>query len=152
MKQLDVGCGVQKVPGFIGLDKVKSKDVDMVCDFLKESLPFDDNTIDEVFCGDVIEHITYKEMIKLMNEIYRICKPNAKVVIHTVYGIKGWLQHPPHLRPIMSNQFDYFSPKCLESETFVHMRKADGIKSIYNIIKSEVNQDNTLYFELEVVK
>jgi predicted SAM-dependent methyltransferase len=145
--KLDIGCGVQKKPGFIGLDKIGSPDI--LCDFLKEKLPFDDNSVEEIFCADVIEHLTYQEMVILMNEIYRICIPKAKVIIHTVHGIKGWTNHPPHIRPIFNNQFNYFH--TTESETIKSMREADGIKSIFNKVNISIENGN-LYFQLEVIK
>ena len=148
--KLDIGCGIAKFPGFIGIDKVEEPGVDIVLDFLKEPLPFDDNSVDEIFCADVIEHITYAEMIILMNEIHRVIKSNGIIKINTVYGIRGWREHPPHVRPIYANQFNYFTKKLSENSSFEHMRRADGIKVIFDV--SSKSKGGNLFFMLRPIK
>ena len=143
--KLDLGCGVQKKPGFLGVDKIETAQTDYVFDITKDRFPFDDESVEEIHCGDVIEHLTYQEMIHMMNEAYRIMKPEAILTIATVYGMKGWTQHPPHVRPIFPNQFEYF--KKTDSETFNHMKKTDGINCSFKVIKT-TNKDGNLTFKL----
>ena len=65
--------------------------------------PFDDKSIDEIFAKDVLEHIP--NLIKVMEEIYRITKPGAKVYIEVPYW-NSWevLTDPTHV-----TQFNEFT-------------------------------------------
>ena len=40
-------------------------------------LPFDDNSVDSFQSEDVFEHINYDKLIDIINDIYRILKPNS---------------------------------------------------------------------------
>lgn len=143
--KLDIGCGVQKKPEFLGIDKIETAHTDYVFDITKDRFPFDDGSVEELYCGDVIEHITYQDMIHMMNEAWRILKPKGKFTINTVYGFKGWTDHPPHTRPIFENQFEYF--KKVDSETINHMRKTDGINCFFKV-KRTIIKDGNLTFNL----
>lgn len=143
--KLDLGCGVQKKPEFLGADKIETSQTDYVFDITKDRFPFDDESVDELYCGDVIEHITYAEMIHMMNESWRILIPKGKMTICTVLGLEGWFNHPPHVRPIFPNQFEYF--KKTDSGTFNHMKKTDGINCCFSVKDKSIN-DGNLRFEL----
>jgi methionine biosynthesis protein MetW len=57
-------------------------------DIDKENLPFDDNSIDFVYCAEVIEHVVNTD--KLLSEILRILKPNGHLLI-TTPNLASWL-------------------------------------------------------------
>ncbi len=143
--KIDLGCGVQKKPEFLGVDKIETSQTDFIFDITKDRFPFDDNSIEELYCGDVIERITYQEMIRMMNEAWRVLEPGAIFTIATVDGMDGWKNHPPHIRPIFTNQFDYF--KRTDSETFNHMKKTDGINCCFKVDKI-TNKGGNLIFKL----
>lgn len=69
--------------------------------------PFADNTVDEIYCSHYIEHVP--DLMKFMNEIYRICIDGAKVQFLAPYysSIRAW-QDPTHKRAISENTFMYF--------------------------------------------
>ena len=72
---VELGCGRKKKPGRITIDKVKLPDVDIVAD-LEDGLAFlPDNSVDEIHCRSVLEHIENFE--KLMTEIVRVLKLNG---------------------------------------------------------------------------
>jgi predicted SAM-dependent methyltransferase len=81
MKVLDVGCGKNKIPGAIGIDKIVLPGVDVVHDLNSFPYPFDDCSFDEIHVTHVIEHLD--SIIKAMEEIHRLARPNAKVVVVT---------------------------------------------------------------------
>jgi len=56
--------------------------------------PFADNSTNEVLMLHTLEHLT--EPKKVMAEIYRICKPNAKVTIEVPYWKKDMWTNPEH--------------------------------------------------------
>jgi ubiquinone/menaquinone biosynthesis C-methylase UbiE len=73
---IDLGCGTDKEEGRIGIDKVDLPHIDIVAD-IEHGLPFiPDNSIDEIHCKSVFEHIENFE--GLIREIVRILKKNGK--------------------------------------------------------------------------
>jgi len=70
--KLDIGCGENKKPGFIGIDIDKNSDADIICSALE--LPFEDSAVSEIHCSHLVEHFTPDEAQKFFNEIYRVLK------------------------------------------------------------------------------
>jgi len=69
---IDLGCGARKKEGRIGIDAVDLPGVDIVAD-IKNGLPFfPDDSVDEIHCRSVFEHIENFE--NLMAEIVRVLK------------------------------------------------------------------------------
>jgi ubiquinone/menaquinone biosynthesis C-methylase UbiE len=53
-----------------------SDNCDFKCNLEMEKLPFEDNSVEIIFCFNVLEHIyNHKNVI---NEVYRVLKPNGK--------------------------------------------------------------------------
>jgi predicted SAM-dependent methyltransferase len=105
--KLDIACGQAKQPGFVGVDIAASPNVDVVHDLEQFPWPFEQSSVDEVFCSHYIEHTG--DLIKFMNELYRIMKPGAKARIIAPYytSIRCW-QDPTHKRAISEATFMYF--------------------------------------------
>lgn len=106
--KLDLACGQRKQKGFMGVDKISGPDVDFVWDLEKFPWePFKDNSVEEIYCAHYMEHTT--NLIKFMDEIWRICQDGAKVTIVSPYytSIRAW-QDPTHTRVISENTFLYF--------------------------------------------
>ena len=106
MRKLDIGCGWQKKPGFIGIDAKPERGVDIIRD-VERGLPFDDNSVDEVYTAHFLEHV--KDLVFVMEEIYRVCKNKAKVrIIVPYYQSTGAVRDPTHVRFFAEDSFDYF--------------------------------------------
>jgi len=76
---LELGSGPKKKSGRIGIDRVDLPGVDIVAN-LEEGLPFlPDNSVDEIHCRSLLEHIDNFE--NLMKEIVRVLKANGKAYI-----------------------------------------------------------------------
>ena len=82
--KLDLGCGIRKKEGFIGVDERKFDGVDIVHD-LATKWPWKDNTVDEVHCSHFVEHLNAKQRIHFVNELYRVLRPDAKAAIIVPY-------------------------------------------------------------------
>jgi ubiquinone/menaquinone biosynthesis C-methylase UbiE len=80
--KLEIGCGPKKIKGFYGIDLFNYSGVDLVVD-VDKGLPFKDNSIKEIYTSHVLEHVKNFEFV--MEEIYRVCKPNARVIIKVPY-------------------------------------------------------------------
>jgi predicted SAM-dependent methyltransferase len=107
MKILDIGCGKNKTPAAIGLDRIGLPGVDVVHDLNSFPYPFEDNSFDEIYATHVIEHLD--SIVKAMEEIYRLAKPRAKVVIVTPHysDYQSW-NDPTHKWHLSTYSFRYF--------------------------------------------
>lgn len=85
MKTLDMGCGpdpyrkTSRNEQVITLDSSKEIKPDVVWDLNKFPYPFKKNTFNKVYASHILEHLD--DVFKVMEEIYRICKPNATIII-----------------------------------------------------------------------
>ncbi len=78
---LDVGCGINKYPGAIGIDRNANTDADVIADLDQYPFPFADSSFREVRAIHVIEHVF--DVIRTMEEFYRLVAPNGRVMIVT---------------------------------------------------------------------
>ena len=78
---LDVGCGVNKYEGAIGLDRNLNTRADVIADLDHFPFPFRDDSFGEVRAIHVIEHVS--DVIRTMGEFHRLLKPGGRVVIVT---------------------------------------------------------------------
>ena len=105
---IDLGAGPNKFPGSLGIDLNPRAGVDLVCD-LEQHLPLKDNSVDEVYSAHVLEHI--RNLVQLMEEIYRVCKHDAIVVISVpYYTSRGAFTDPEHIRFYTEYTFQRFEP------------------------------------------
>jgi SAM-dependent methyltransferase len=81
--KLDIGCGKNKKPDFVGVDQFPMEGVDVVMDVRKAPWPWADASVDEVNCSHFIEHLSGPERVTFFNELFRVMKPGAKALIVT---------------------------------------------------------------------
>ena len=95
--KLNLGCGDDIKKGYINVDSCKLPRVDVVCN-LEKKFPFKSDSADEVIAENIIEHLN--EPYKFMEEIWRVCKDNAKVLIVAPHVHNRVLDGKlPHKRP-----------------------------------------------------
>lgn len=125
--KLNIACGQTRNPningvvqeGFIGIDKIKTDQVDIVHDLESYPWPFENDSIDEIYCSHYIEHTS--DLIKFMEELYRIMKPESKAIIIAPWyaSIRAW-QDPTHKRAISDATFLYFRKEWREQTKLDH--------------------------------
>ncbi len=94
--------------GFIGVDRIKMEAVDVVHDMNVFPYPFADDSIEEAHLFNILEHLP--DTIRVIEEIWRICKPGAVVRIGVpYYNSPGAFADPTHLRFFTESTFDYFT-------------------------------------------
>ncbi len=103
----DLGCGLKKRSDAIGIDRIALAGVDVVADLDRYPLPIASNVADEIVASHVLEHV--QDVIAIMEEIWRICKPEGHVIIRTPHysGRYAWLD-VTHRRAFCADSFTYF--------------------------------------------
>lgn len=77
MRILDLGCGRDKAPGAIGVDRSPDTAADVVHDLDQVPWPFADEQFDLILCRDVLEHLA--DVVATMEEIHRLGKPGCEI-------------------------------------------------------------------------
>ena len=108
---LDIGCGSNKQPQFLGMDKRKLPGVDIVHDIEKIPWPLDNESCLTVVGHHIWEHIKPWLSIDIMNELWRILKPDGQLCLSMPYGVsRGFVQDPSHCNPTSEVTWQYFDP------------------------------------------
>jgi SAM-dependent methyltransferase len=128
--KLHLGCGNDYKTGYINCDISSEVKPDKIVD-LEKKLPFKDNSVSEVLVNHVLEHI--QNFIPLMQELHRICKKDAKIIIRTpFYSAWGQFNDPTHTRFFTPFTFNYF-----EKGTYSHEVGAN--KDMFKVEKVKIN-------------
>jgi hypothetical protein len=106
---LDVGCGRDKLPGSIGIDRNPRSDADIIHDLDARPWPIEDGSFDEVRALDVLEHVV--DFVGCVEEIHRVCRDGALVHVRMpfVSSVDAFTD-PTHRRAGSARTFDYFVP------------------------------------------
>lgn len=84
VKKLEVGSGFNPHPGYIHVDvRAGLPDLQYVCDFSKDRLPFPDSIFDELLANHVIEHISWRKLPFVLGEWFRVLSKQGKLVLRT---------------------------------------------------------------------
>ena len=78
MVKLDLGCGIRKREGFLGVDSRAFDGVDVVCNLGVDRWPWEDNSVDEAHSSHMVEHLNAEQRIHFVNELHRVLKKGAK--------------------------------------------------------------------------
>lgn len=133
--KLDIGCGKNKQPGFIGIDQFAIDGVDVVCN-VREGLPYSDNSVEEIYCSHFIEHLTALERVRFMNELYRVMKPGAKATLIAPHWCSNRAYGDmTHCWPPVSEMWFYYLSKAWREDQVPHTDKKynpDGYDCDFN--------------------
>ena len=107
MKILDVGCGVNKYEGAIGLDNNPRTGADVIHDLGEIPYPFPDNEFDLIVSSHVVEHVP--DVIAFVTELHRVARPGGRIRLLTPhYTNADWANDPTHRNHINSYTFNTF--------------------------------------------
>lgn len=106
---LDLGCGPNKQKDFIGMDSRKLPGVDIVHDLEKIPWPLPDSCASTVIMSHFWEHIKPWMTLPFMEELHRVCRDGAQVMIAAPYGYEfRFVQDPTHCNPTNEATFMYW--------------------------------------------
>jgi GT2 family glycosyltransferase/predicted SAM-dependent methyltransferase len=77
--RLNLGCGQYPLPGFINIDQFENVNPDLVADAL--NLPYEVGTVDEIYAGHLLEHLTWDEGQKALGHWLDLLKKGGIVRI-----------------------------------------------------------------------
>lgn len=104
-----MGCGNKKREGAIGIDFNERTKADVIHNLNLFPYPFEDGKFDEIYIDNCLEHLS--EPIKVMEEVYRISKPDALVKVIVPYFRSQWaFIDPTHLHYFTVDSFAYYDP------------------------------------------
>ena len=107
MRILDVGCGIRKQPGAIGIDRNPASRADVLVDLDRLSYPFAADSFDRITAIHVIEHLS--DVVRAMEEFHRLLRPGGSVRIETPhYTDFSSFCDPTHKSHLNSFSFRYF--------------------------------------------
>jgi len=120
---LNLGCGNDIIPGYLNLDSMPRAGVDIAFDLDScgtSQIPLRDSVIDGFYACHVMEHV--RHTLQLMQELHRIAKPGAKMIIRVPYGsTNDSAEDPTHVRSLFENSFSYFSQPAYSRADYGYM-------------------------------
>jgi len=120
--KLHLGCGKKKLEGYVNIDISSEVGPDLVADIC--SLPYENDSVDEILCVHTIEHVT--SFYDAMKEIHRVLKKGAIARITVPCATCNSAYHPYHLW--------YFS-----YQSFLPFEENNDLERYYDFHFSKVN-------------
>lgn len=114
--KLHLGCGTNKLPGWINIDSVKDCNPDLVHD-ISRPLPYMDLSVDEILAEDLLEHFDKYLRYVVFGEWARVLKIGGKITIQV-----------PNFKKILFKYFKFgydnfvdfiFGENMLRSEVYI---------------------------------
>jgi len=109
--RLDIGCGLFKQKGFLGMDMMRHKCVDIVHNIQKFPWPVPSNICIQILMSHLWEHIEPKYRFQVMDELWRICRWDGQLLLSAPYATSPLaFGHPAHYMCPNEMTFQFFDP------------------------------------------
>jgi hypothetical protein len=118
LAKFNMGCGQNKRPGYVNVDSAAECGPDEVVDLEQTPWPWPDNCATEVLFIHALEHMGAdpKVFLAMMGELWRICAPDASVIIHAPHPRHdNFLNDPTHVRAITPAMLQLFDREANEA-------------------------------------
>jgi hypothetical protein len=137
--RLNLGCGAKRLDGYINVDKFGNPDLRF--DLETFPYPWANDSVAEIEMHHVLEHLGQQTEIylKIIQELYRICRSGAKVHITVPHHRSDRFFHDPtHVRPITPVGLSMFSKR--QNREWQTNGKAFTLLALYLDIDFELEQ------------
>jgi SAM-dependent methyltransferase len=165
---LDLGCGPNKHQGCTGIDHYQFEGVDIVRS-LTRGLPFANSTVEGVIAQHILEHFDGEDLIFIVEEIWRVCKPDSRVYIEVpglgspncgkdfTHKKKDWDEWSFQMweKKDVPNKFERGVDdlgKVLEREYLIERGPMYGIKGEFEVQYQFNATTKNAHYELKVIK
>jgi predicted SAM-dependent methyltransferase len=158
MKQikLNIGCGDNKIKGFINIDGFAGIKPDVVHDITQSPLPFKKETVDEIVFFHCIEHIQESLHDRVLGEFFRILKKGGKFIISYPEFLKCVERYKDNFKgerkffkaTIYGRQSHPgdFHVSLMDTQFFRQILKKIGFKIVKIVEESDSNPWNTVIY------
>jgi len=110
--KLDLGCGLKKKEGYVGVDLVEGADIQK--DMYEYLVTLPDNSVDGLRAHHSLEHLNKSEFLKVFKEILRVSKNASIIEIGVPYHTQAVnLANPYHNMYFNEHTFRFF---CRDKE------------------------------------
>ncbi|MDI9333525.1 MAG: hypothetical protein QM533_04040 [Cytophagales bacterium] len=112
--KLNLGCGHNKLEGYINVDSATACQPELVCDLNQTPWPWKKNSVAEVVFYHALEHMgaTSEEFFAIMQELYRVCRHDALIQITVPHPRHdNFISDPTHVRAITPQLMSLLSLK-----------------------------------------
>jgi predicted SAM-dependent methyltransferase len=166
--KLHFGCGEEYLKEYINCDISKNVRSDINFNMEVFPYPFEDNYAEEILMNMILEHLD--DIVKVMEEIYRILKDKGVVKIYVPYAKGDWsFQDPTHKHFFTERSMDYFTDQYkynfytnvrfslekneLYTSTDTRLSRLRNLIPFRNLLKNFLfNMYDGVYFELMAIK
>ena len=105
---MDIGCGRNKRPGAIGIDRNPRTAADVIADLDGAGLPFHESSFSHVSLVHVVEHVA--SVVDALEEVHRVLRPGGLLLIETPHcSDASSFGDPTHRWHLNSFSFRYFT-------------------------------------------
>ncbi len=126
---LDLGSGTKKRPGAVTVDINTETNPDVVHDLNSFPYPFPDSQFDEIYLDNVLEHL--EDVIRTMEELHRIAKPDGHVTIHVPYFRSAWSSiDPTHRHSFTAESMSYLDVNHPFHQQYRYSRVGFRVRSV----------------------
>lgn len=133
--KLNLGCGEKCLEGYINIDNDPGVKVDQFIDVAETGLyKFDDDTVSEVRADDFLEHIPIGKTVYVVEEIFRVLKPDG-IFRHQTPSTdgRGAFMDPTHRSFWNRNSWMYFCPDLVGGRRFYNIKAAFRILQLEDV-------------------
>lgn len=115
---LNMGCGHNKMEGWVNVDLFPECGPDVVCDLEALPWPWADDSVDRVLFNHSLEHLgqNARTFLGMMRELYRVCRNGATIEINVPHPRHdNFINDPTHVRVVTPQLLSLFDRrKCDE--------------------------------------
>lgn len=151
MVSIDAGCGARK-KAEIGLDRVKTDSVDIICDL--EYIPLKNDSVDSIISEHVIEHVN--NPYNLLREFHRILKKGGILHIAAPHAFTTGAYSIDHKHYFVLRSLDYIiNPYLIKYHSHIPFKLKSRTLRLHGRVSKYLNpliRINPEFFERTFLK
>lgn len=110
--KLNLGCGLNKLDGYVNVDAFPGCEPDLIWDLERTPWPFDDDSVGLIHANHVLEHLgqARETFFAIVKELYRVVRHGGELRINVPHPLHmNYLTDPTHVRCFTTDTFRMLS-------------------------------------------